>query len=103
MNTHLEITLPTVELASFCRHHGIRYLALFGSHLHGDSRIDSDVDLLVEFEPEQRTGMFGITQMEIDLSELLGRPVDLRTAQDLSIYFRDTVLAEAHVLYESQS
>lgn len=93
--------LPLMELAMFCRHHRIRSLALFGSYLHGNVHPGSDVDLLVEYEPGQRVGLFAIAEMESELSNLLKRTVDLRTAQDLSVYFRDHVLAEAQVLYES--
>ena len=101
MNDAFDMTDPVPELGVFCRHHGIRSLALFGSVLHGTSHKDSDVDLLVEYAPEQKIGLFAVAQMEIELSSLLNRPVDLRTAQDLSPYFRDSVLAEARVLYES--
>ena len=71
---------------------------MFGSVLHGDSRPDSDLDILVEFEPGHVPGLafFG---MEQELSELLGRKVDLNTPQFLSPYFRDEVLAEAEVQY----
>ena len=97
----LSEVLPLMELASFCRHRRIRSLALFGSYLHGNVHSDSDIDLLVEYEPEQPVGLFAMAEMESELSILLKRTVDLRTAQDLSIYFRDHVLAEAQVLYES--
>ena len=72
--------------------HHIRKLAVFGSVLHGDARPDSDLDVLVEFEPGHVPGLafFG---MEQELSELLGRKVDLNTPQFLSPYFRDEVLA----------
>lgn len=93
--------LPLMELASFCRHRRIRSLALFGSYLYGNTHLNSDIDLLVEYEPGQRVGLFAMAEMESEISRLLKRTVDLRTAQDLSIYFRDRVLAEARVLYES--
>ena len=101
MDNILDAAYPASELCAFCRRHGIRSLALFGSVLHGNSHKDSDVDLLVEYAPEQKVGLFAMTQMEAELSTLFGQPVDLRTAQDLSPYFRDRVLAEAQVLYES--
>jgi hypothetical protein len=90
--------LPKDKITDFCRRHHIRKLAVFGSVLHGDSRPDSDLDVLVEFEPEHMPGLafFG---MEQELSELLGRQVDLNTPQFLSPYFRDEVLAEAEVQY----
>jgi uncharacterized protein len=89
------------ELAPICRRHRIRKLSLFGSRLKGTARPDSDVDLLVEFEPNAVPGLLGIAAMELELSTLLGgRKVDLRTAQDLSRYFRDEVVRTAEVQYE---
>ena len=95
---HMKVRLPRDKIADFCRRHHIRTLAVFGSVLHGDSRPDSDLDVLVEFEPGHVPGLafFG---MEQELSELLGRKVDLNTPQFLSPYFRDEVLAEAEVQY----
>ncbi|MBI5876548.1 MAG: nucleotidyltransferase domain-containing protein [Chloroflexi bacterium] len=88
------------SLAAYCRAHHIRRLSLFGSVLRADFRADSDVDVLVEFEPEHVPGLFGIARMERELAELFGgRKVDLRTAEDLSRYFRASVLAEAEGLY----
>ena len=89
------------ELAPICRRHRICKLSLFGSRLKGTARPDSDVDLLVEFEPNAVPGLLGIAAMELELSTLLGgRKVDLRTAQDLSRYFRDEVVRTAEVQYE---
>ena len=88
-------------LASVCRQRQIRRLALFGSTLKGTARPDSDVDLLVEFEPQARPGLLTIARIEMELSDLLGgRKVDLRTPQDLSRYFRDEVVRMAEVQYE---
>jgi predicted nucleotidyltransferase len=94
----MKVRLPKDKIADFCRRHRIRKLAVFGSVLHGDSRPDSDLDILVEFEPGHVPGLafFGMDQ---ELSELLGRKVDLNTPQFLSTYFRDEVLAEAEVQY----
>jgi predicted nucleotidyltransferase len=94
----MKVRLPRDKIADFCRRHHIRKLAVFGSVLHGDSRPDSDLDVLVEFVPGHVPGLafFG---MEQELSELLGRKVDLNTPQFLSRYFRDEVLAEAKVQY----
>ncbi len=87
-------------LARLCRHHRIRRLSLFGSVLKGTDRPDSDVDLLVEFEPNAVPGLLGMAVIEAELSELLrGRRVDLRTAQDLSRYFRDDVIRGAVVQF----
>ncbi len=87
-------------LASVCQKHRIRRLSLFGSVLKGAARPDSDVDLLVEFEPHAKPGLIGMAKIEIELSSLLnGRKVDLRTAQDLCRYFRDEVLRTATTQY----
>ena len=85
-------------IAAFCRKHHIRRLALFGSTLHGNSEADSDLDVLVEFEPDHVPGL-AFFAMEAELSELLGHRVDLNTPGFLSPYFRDQVLAEAEVHY----
>lgn len=98
MNAHLLV--PRADLAAFCQAHGIKRLALFGSALREDFGPDSDIDLLVEFEPDRIPGLLGIAGMEIKLSELFaGRKVDLRTAEDLSPYFRQKVLDSAEVQY----
>jgi hypothetical protein len=98
MKTILPIT--DAALARFCAQHHIRRLSLFGSTLKGTARPDSDVDLLVEFEPDQAPGLLGLAGMEIELSALLGgKRVDLRTPQDLSRYFRDEVVRTAEVQY----
>ena len=88
------------QIASFCRERHIRRLAIFGSALRPDFQPDSDIDVLVEFEPDHIPGLFGIARMERELSALLGgRKVDLRTPEDLSRYFRQGVLEEAEVQY----
>ena len=86
-------------LAAFCRRNGIRRLALFGSILRNDFRPDSDVDVLVEFEPDAVVGLFGMARIERELSSLIGRKVDLRTPDELSRYFRHHVLSQAQVRY----
>jgi len=94
------IHIPQKAIAEFCRRNHIRRLALFGSALHGDFGPESDIDLLVEFEPGHIPGLLGIARMERELSAILGgRKVDLRTPEDLSRYFRDEVLQEAEVQY----
>ncbi|MDW8468097.1 MAG: nucleotidyltransferase family protein [Burkholderiales bacterium] len=94
------IPIEPSALAEVCRRHGIRKLSLFGSTLKGSARPDSDVDLLVEFEPGARKTFLDMAQIEIELSELLGgRRVDLRTAEDLSRHFRDEVLRTAEPQY----
>ena len=98
MNSQLSI--PKAELALFCRTHGIRRLAIFGSALRADFGPGSDIDLLVEFEPGRVPGLPGMAGMEIELSTLFGsRKVDLRTPEDLSRYFHQEVLDTAEVQY----
>ena len=83
-----------------CRRHHIRQLSVFGSALRGTARLDSDLDLLVEFEKDAKPGLIGLAGIEIELSSLLnGRKVDLRTAEDLSRHFRDEVLRTAAIQY----
>ena len=86
-------------LASFCRKNHIVKLSLFGSALTGQETVHSDIDLLVEFHPEHIPGLLTLASIEIELSNLLGKKVDLRTAQDLSIYFRDEVITQARTAY----
>jgi hypothetical protein len=92
------VTIPKSEVEDFCRHHHIRRLSLFGSVLRDDFSDDSDIDVLVEFEPGHTPG-FGFITLQDELSDLFGRTVDLNTPQCLSRYFRDRVLAEAEVQY----
>ena len=97
---HDSLKLDEAALARFCETHHIRRLSLFGSQLKGSATADSDVDLLVEFDPAHIPGLFDIAGMEIELSELVGcKKVDLRTAADLSRYFRDEVVRTAEVQY----
>lgn len=94
-----DVEIPSQVLADFCRRHHIGRLSLFGSVLRDDFRPDSDVDFLVEFLPGHLPSLLGIAGMELELSELLGRKADLRTAEDLSRYFRAAVMAQAVVQY----
>ena len=97
------ITIPKDKITDFCRRNHIRKLSLFGSVLRDDFRPDSDVDVLVEFEPGHEPGFIRLAGMELELSELLGaRPVDLRTPEDLSRYFREDVMAKAEVQYAAR-
>ena len=93
------IKLPQKQIAEFCRQNGIQRLAVFGSALRDDFTPESDVDVFVEFEPGKTPGFrfFGIQQ---DLSEMIGRNVDLNTEGFLSKYIRDKVLAEAVTIYD---
>jgi len=96
----LPIKWPREEIEAFCVRHQIRKLSLFGSVLTTRFGPLSDVDVLVEFEPGQGPGYFGLSGMELELSDLLGRKVDLREPEEISMYFRDKVLASAVVQYE---
>ena len=96
--TRARIDVPRERIDDFCRRHHIRRLALFGSVLRDDFRSDSDVDVLVEFEPGKTPG-WAFFAMQDELSEILGRRVDLNTPSELSKYFRDEVLAEAEPIY----
>ncbi len=93
------IDLDQAAVDAFCRKHGLQKLSLFGSVLRDDFRPDSDVDVLVEFRPGVRAGYLTMATMERELSELLGRHVDLRTPNELSRYFREDVLQAAEVRY----
>ena len=96
----VRISVDQAILGAFCRRHHIRKLAFFGSVLRDDFRPDSDVDVLVEFEPGHTPGFLRLTAMETELSNLLGGcRIDIRTAEDLSGYFRDDVLASAELQY----
>ena len=97
MNRHGP-TVPKDKVADFCRRNHVRKLSFFGSVLRDDFRPDSDIDVLVEFEPGHVPGL-AFFAMERELSEILGRKVDLNTPQCLSRYFREQVLAEAEVQY----
>ena len=92
----VRLSIEPDVLARFCERHHIRRLSLFGSTLAGTARPDSDIDLLVEFEPGQAPGYLALAGMEAELSGLLqGRRVDLRTPADLSRYFRAEVMRTA--------
>jgi len=92
--------IPKDLIEEFCRKHHIKRLSVFGSYLRDDFGPESDIDFLVEFYPEHIPGLLRMAGMERELSELLGgRKVDLRTARDLSRYFRDQVVASAEVQY----
>lgn len=92
--------LDQFDIARFCESHKIHKLSLFGSVLTDRFGPDSDVDVLVEFEPDARVSLFDVGGMMDELSLVLGRQVDIRTPNDLSRYFRDQVLKEAEVVYD---
>ena len=97
------ISIPSEQLAAFCREHGIKQLAVFGSALRDDFGPESDVDLLVEFEPDRIPGLLGLAGMEIELSELLGRDVDLLTREEVessrNYIRRKSILESTEVVY----
>ena len=93
------IDIPQKKIAEFCQRHHIRRLALFGSALRDDFTPDSDVDVLVEFEPGTRVGMIRLAGIELELSGILDRKVDMHTPGFISKYFRDQVLTEAEDQY----
>jgi predicted nucleotidyltransferase len=95
----LDLGLPIDAIAKLCRGYGIRELAIFGSAVRGELRPDSDLDLLVEFQPQTRVGFLLLARLARELSELLGRPVDLVPKDGLKPLIRDEVLAEAEVVY----
>lgn len=99
----MQLFRDATALTDVCRRHHIRRLSLFGSMLRGVVRPDSDVDLLVEFEPERAPGLLGMAQIELELSPLVGgRKVDLRTKADLSRHFRDEVIRTAQAQYDAR-
>jgi predicted nucleotidyltransferase len=99
MLRQLSIDIPQKEIEAFCRRNHIRRLAIFGSSLRDDLRPDSDVDVLVEFDPDHIPGL-AFFAMQQELSQILGRPVDLNTPNFVSSYFRQQVQDEAAVVYD---
>ena len=99
MRDKKQIEIPPKQIEAFCREHHIRKLSLFGSVLREDFGPESDVDVLVEFDPGQVVGLLRLAGMEIELSGILKRKVDLRTPAELSRYFRQQVLDSAEVQY----
>ncbi len=95
-----KIIIPKEKLANLCKKYHIRKLSIFGSVLRDDFNTNSDIDILVEFEPEHIPGLLTLARIEQEFSSLLGgRKVDIRTPQDLSRYFRDEVISSAQVQY----
>jgi predicted nucleotidyltransferase len=94
-----QIVLPVDRIGEICRRHHVRELSIFGSVLRKDFRPDSDVDLLVEFEPDARIGLIEFGKMQQELEELLGRKVDLVVKEGLRSFLRDEVLTTARTLY----
>lgn len=100
MNQTVHIHVSREQVAAFCQRHHIRKLALFGSVLRSDFRPDSDIDVMVEYEPSARITYLDMANQEMELSRLFGRRVDLREPEELSRYFRQKVVDSAEVIYE---
>ena len=98
--SQLAFDLPQPAIAEFCRRHGIRRASIFGSALGNQFNTDSDVDVLVEFKPGREPGL-AFFAMQDELSQILHRKIDLNTPGFLSPYFRESVLSEAIVIYDS--
>jgi len=96
----IKIEISKAKIGGFCRRNDIRRLAFFGSVLRNDFSPDSDIDVLVEFEPGARVGLITLAGMEIELSQLLGRKAEMHTIKGLNPHFRDEVLDLAEVQYE---
>jgi len=96
----VQIQVAKDDIDDFCRRNHIQRLSLFGSVLRDDFSPDSDVDILVEFEPDARVGFITLAGMEIELSRLLGRKAEIHTVKGLNPHFRDNVLNAAEVQYE---
>ena len=102
MSNTIGIDLPMKAIREYCERQPIKRLSLFGSFLRGDAFPNSDVDLLVEYLPGAPIGLLTMAGQEIKLSEILGKRVDLRTAEDLSRYFRQEVVSGAMLIYEKE-
>jgi uncharacterized protein len=94
-----KISIPQDNITRFCQKNHIRTMSLFGSVLTDQFTSTSDVDFLVEFRPDHIPTMFDVVNMEEELSNLIGRHADLRTAKCISCYFRDDVIAKAQIIY----
>ena len=101
MNDPVAVNLPLEEIRQYCARQPIRRLSLFGSALRGEFSADSDIDLLVEYVLGARIGLLAMARQELDLGQIVGRRVDLRTPQELSRLFRQDVVDSAHLIYES--
>lgn len=99
MSSHIQLDPEFV--AEFCQRHHVQRLSLFGSVLTDRFRPESDVDFLIEFEPEDTPGFFALARMQFELEAVVGKPVDLRTPKDLSRHFREEVLRSAEVQYSA--
>lgn len=94
------IDLPLKLIRDYCQTYPIQKLSVFGSALRDDFHAESDIDLSVQFIPNVPITLLDIVGIEAELSDLMGKPIDLRTPNELSRYFRDDVLKEAVLVYE---
>src|SRR5262245_28393949 len=90
-----QVKLPLAKIKKFCREHHVVKFSLFGSVLTDRFNKKSDIDVLVEFEPEHVPSFFGLADMQFELEKFFNRSVDLRTPNDLSVYFRDKIISNA--------
>ena len=95
------ISIPKDKISVFCKQNQVRRLSFFGSVLREDFGPDSDVDILVEFEPGTRMGLIRLSGLEIELGKIIGRKVDLNTPGFLNKYYRNKILTEADVQYDA--
>ena len=95
------LIIPKQKIEEFCKKNHIVKLSIFGSALREDFQSESDIDILVEFAPEARVGLLRFADLEIELSAILKRKVDLNTPGFLSKYYRDKVVAESEVQYDA--
>lgn len=99
----VQITLEIEQIHTYCQSQAIQYLSLFGSVLREDFSLESDVDMLVKYLPDAVITLLDMAQQEIDLSAIIGHKVDLRTANELSPYFRQDVIETAMLIYEASA
>jgi uncharacterized protein len=97
------ILLPLQEIQAFCRRHPIQKLSLFGSVLRDDFSENSDIDFLVELDPQAKIGLFEFLGMQYELEDMIGRKTDLRTLMDFNERSRLRIVHEAETLYARQS
>ena len=93
------VSVQSGQISQFCQRHHIQKLSFFGSVLRADFSSDSDIDILVEFDPQHIPGLIRLSSMEQELSQIFQRKVDLRTPEDLSPYFRQEVIDSAIIQY----
>jgi uncharacterized protein len=93
-----QVKVPLAKIKKFCKNHHVIKFSLFGSVLTESFNKKSDIDILVEFDPDHIPSFFGLADMQFELENFFNRNVDLRTPNDLSVYFREQVVSKAHRL-----